>query len=284
MGQDFQPPPTTIIARIQGNSTEYCTYGSESSFPGVFHDVNVFTTSPNSMKALLLGANLVILSQPCLVFADSPASTGVIQLFSDAECTQPSGNNDTLAVNSCLEANQTSAISASAFPSCDNNVQAILYISDLTECQKPTIWPSVSSSTIGQCLTFDTGVGIGSAAFVCVDTTSTLTPTSSSTSTAKATKSSQTSTVDSSLNTEAPQNSGQSSNSGGGISQSDKINIAIGLSIGLAALVVAIAAAWYARLGTLYQLRPQRVRWPMNSALDPPPTYQEFELRRDSFD
>lgn len=232
------------------------------------------------MKALLLGANLVILSQPCLVFADSPASTGIIQLFSDAECTRPSGNNETLAVNSCLEANQASAISASAFPSCDNNVQAILYISDQIDCEKPTIWPSVSSSTIDQCLTFDTGVGIGSAAFVCVDTTSTLTPTS--TSTAEATKSSQT-TAEGSFNTESAQNSGQSSNSGGGISKSDKINIAIGLSIGLAALIVAIAAAWYARLGTLYQLRPQRVHWPLHPAHDPPPRYQEFELRRDNF-
>jgi len=234
------------------------------------------------MKALLLAWTLAVLSQPCLVLAGSQASSGTIQLWSDGSCTQQSGNNQTIDLDSCLNTNQVAAISAASFPSCPNG-QAYLEISDVNNCNAPSIWPLVTSDTVGQCLSFSTGAGIGSAGFQCPsDATSTTVPPSNPTTSDDTSQSSQT-TANSSPAAHVPQSSSQTSGGGSKLSQSDKINIAIGVSIGLAALIVSMLSVFYARWGAIIQLRPQRISMLRHEVpLGPPPSYHDlFELRRD---
>lgn len=239
---------------------------------------NIEATWLSSMKALCLAFLVITLSQ--LVSADSQPSYGAVQLYGDSDCAQARGGNISLEVNSCLETNQSSAIAALSFPSC-RNVQTILYISDQEQCRKPTFWPSISSGNVGDCLSLATGSGIGSAAFVCVESIITVSPGPTGQGTSM--PSSQTapsvyqtassSTPSPTLDSQSPPASTSR------LSQSDKANIAIGISIGLAALIVAVVGAWYTRLGAIFQLMPQRVRWTARSRdPSPPPPYLEFEL------
>ena len=241
---------------------------------------NIEATWLSSMKALCLAFLVITLSQ--LVSADSQPSYGAVQLYGDSDCTQARGGNISLEINSCLETNQSSAIAALSFPSC-KNVQAILYISDQEQCRKPSFWPSISSGNVGDCLSLAIGSGIGSAAFVCVESVTTVSP--GPTGQDVLVPSSQTAPrVYQTASSSTPSPTLYSPNppaSTGGLSQSDKANIAIGISIGLAALVAAVAGVWYARLGAIFQLMPQRVRWTASSrGPDPPPPYREFELYR----
>lgn len=239
------------------------------------------------MNSLYLGFIIVTLAQPCKVSADSQ-TTGTVQLYSDDSCSQASGSNISLAVNSCLETNQSAAIAALSFPPCSNDVQPILYISDRIQCDKASIWPSVSSGNIVKCLSLATGAGIGSAAFVCVESVTTVSasPTAHATSQADTAPSSK-ATTGASSSTHAPESSVRPgaqdpTQSGDGLTQSDKVTIAVGVSIGIAALAVAIAGAWYTRLSAVFQLMPQRVRWMASSGVsDAPPPYREFELYRE---
>jgi len=232
------------------------------------------------MKALCLALLVITLSQ--LVSADSQPSYGAVQLYGDGDCTQARGGNISLEVNSCLETNQSSAIAALSFPSC-RNAQTILYISDQEQCRKPTFWPSISSGNVGDCLSLATGSGIGSVAFICVESVTTVSP--GPTGQGASMPSSQTAPSvyqTASSSTPSPTLDSQSPPaSTGGLSQGDKVNLAIGVSIGLAALIVAVAGAWYTRLGAIFQLMPQRVRWTARSRdPSPPPPYPEFELYR----
>lgn len=232
------------------------------------------------MNALFLGSLVATLFQPCKG-SDSP-SNGTVQFYSDDTCSQPSETSTSLAVNQCLETNQTSAIAALSFPSCSNDVQAVLYISDQVDCKRPSFWPSASTGDVEHCLTFATGSGIGSAAFVCVESVTTVSSgqTSQATSRPDSTATRPTATSTSSP-TEAPEGSSQSSSHASapssGLSLSDRVNIAVGVSIGLAALIVGGSAAWYARISAV---RPQRARWASHANSDPPPPYREFELYR----
>lgn len=218
------------------------------------------------MKALCLAFLVITLSQ--LVSADSQPSYGTVQLYGDSDCTQARGGNISLEVNSCLDTNQSSAIAALSFPSC-RNVQTTLYISDQEQCRKPTFWPSISSGNVGDCLSLATGSGIGSAAFVCVESVTTVSPGPTGQGTSMPSLQTAPSVYQTaSSSTPSPTLDSQSPPaSTGGLSRSDKINIAIGVSIGLAALIVAVVAAWYTRLGAIDSAPPQ----PIDPA--PPPPY-----------
>lgn len=231
------------------------------------------------MKTLYLVFIVITLSQ--LVSANSQDSYGSVQLYGDSDCTQAKGNVIQLEVNSCLETNQSSAIAAVSFPSC-RNLKAILDISDQDHCRPPSFWPPTSSGNVGDCLSFATGSGIGSARFICVGSVTTAAPHSTGQGTltpslqpVRTVSYTSTSSISSSA---AP--SRNPAPSDGGLSQSDKVNIAIGVSIGLAALLAAIVGVWYARKSTRISLLPQNIRWVRNSGPEFPPPYSEFEMRR----
>jgi hypothetical protein len=229
------------------------------------------------MKTLYLVFIVITLSQ--LVSASSQASYGSVQLYGDSDCTQAKGNVTQLEVNSCLETNQSSAIAAVSFPSC-GNFQAILDISDQDHCRPPSLWPPTSSGNVGDCLSFVTGSDIGSARFICVGSVTTaaphstgqgtLTPSLQSVQTVSHTSTSSISSPAAPSRNPAP--------SDGGLSQSDKV--AIGVSIGLAALFATSVGVLYARRSTRISLLPQNIRWVRNSGPDVPPPYSEFQMRR----
>lgn len=232
------------------------------------------------MKALCLAFLVITLSQ--LVSADSQPSYGAVQLYDDGDCTQARGGNISLEVNSCLETSQSLAITALSFPSC-GNVQTILYISDQIQCRKPSIWPSISSGNVGDCLSLATGIDIGSAAFVCVESVSAVFP--GPTGQGASVPSSHTvpsvyQTVSSS--TPFPTQSQSPPASTSGLSHSDKINIAIGVSIGLAALIVAVVGVWYTRQSAMNGGPAGAMNGDPAGAMDddlaPPPPYQELQL------
>ena len=225
------------------------------------------------MRSLCLAFLLINLSP--LVPADSQASHGTVQLYDDGGCTLSKGDLVSLQVNTCLETDQAAGLAALSFPSCGDTV-ATLYISDLEQCSKSSFSPSTSSGDVGKCLSFINGAGIGSAAFVCVSSVSTVSASPRSQSTSPPPSVQQTApssapppSVQQTAPPSAPQDSQDNGSHGGGLSHSDKITIAVGVSIGLSALVVAI-----------FQLTPQRIRWPRREGEpDPaPPRYQEFEL------
>lgn len=275
------------VARESENlSEERVTYhpGSDESMaplPFSFIERNTIkVTLFSSMKALYLEFLVVTLSQ--LLWANSQASYGSIQLYTNGDCTQPESTAIRLEVNACLEINQSSAIAALSFPSC-GNLRTILDISDQSNCRNPSFWPPISSGNVGDCLSLVTGSGIGSAAFVCVGEVTTVSsaPTGQGTS-VPSVQPDQTVSPSASSSILSPALPSQSpSPSGGGSSRSDEANVAIGVTIGLAALFVAIWGVWYARRSYQLQTLPQNIRWASSHrGPDPPPPYREFELYR----
>lgn len=102
-----------------------------------------------------------------LSLASTIIALGAVQLFSDSSCQVPCGSSISLLSKTCRDTNDTAAISAVSLPSRDNG-KPILVISDLNECQPPSISPQISSGEVGVCLYFPTGSTIGSAAFIYV--------------------------------------------------------------------------------------------------------------------
>ena len=219
------------------------------------------------MRIPCLSVLLITLFQP--LSADAQSSNGTIQLYDDGDCTLP---RDAFSrqINSCLETNQAAGIAALSFPSC-GNFPVILYVSDHEKCQRASFSTPPTSGNVGECLSLVTGAGIGSAAFVCVASVTTISasPTSQDSSIPSSQPPSSISQTTSSSTPSASPDPQDHGSTGKKLSRSDRITIAVGVSIGLAALIVAIV-----------QLTPQRIRWPHgDDEVGPaPPPYREFEL------
>jgi hypothetical protein len=252
------------------------------------------------MIALWLVYFVVFLCQPCQVSVKAATSSGIVQLYTDGSCSQPTGDNINIGIESCLNTNGSFGITGRSFPSCADNISPILYISDLDDCRKPDIWPSVSSGEVGDCLSFVTGSSIGSAAFVCVKSVTTVSPRPNPTTTMQIQASqsdiqSAQNAASTSSNTKDPQSSAtqspgvptiqsqHGSDESDGLSQTDRITIALGVSFGLATLIVGLVALWmgwlslfYTKLGCFFQsmLMPERMqRNARYGNFGPPPPY-----------
>jgi len=210
-----------------------------------------------------LGIGVLLASFHRAVLGDS--LYGSVQVYEDDKCTQARGDPISLQINSCLEANQSAAIAASSFPSCENG-KATLIISDQIQCGKPTIWPPESTTDVSDCLSFSTGSYIGSAAFECVGNVTTISSNPITPPTASHTQG---------VSTTSPAPN-QISDSGSALSTSDIISI----TIGVVAVFVAIWGVWYARQNIVL---PLMMRWG-NGSGDPPPPYPgrqvEFHRRK----
>jgi len=209
------------------------------------------------MRSLLICVLLASLDRAAL--GDSPSLNGSVQVYDDDKCTQARGDPIPLQTNSCLEANQSAAIAALSFPSCETG-QATLFISDQIQCGKPTIWPLESAVNVNDCLSFSTGSYIGSAAFECVANVTTVSPNVTTPAATSATQG---------VSPISP-TPAQTSNSGSGLSVADIITIAIAV----VGIFLAIGGVWYARQNIVL---PQMMRW-SNGLGDAPPPYAERGL------
>jgi Mid2 like cell wall stress sensor len=216
----------------------------------------------------------------------SADTQGSIQLYSDSDCSTTQGAPISRPHDSCIETNQASSIAAISLPSCSSG-QPILYISDENNCNRPTIQPAVQSGILGDCLSFPTGSGIGSAAFICINrviTVSDTQPLASQTAASTTIKPTVSTTTTHEANfwttsTNAP-DQGASHNAQGssGLSISDKIALGCGLGIGVPALIFGILT-WF---NAWDQWREQRRHPPLRlihgEGLPPPP--YELHLRQ----
>lgn len=181
--------------------------------------------------------------------------TGAVKVFNDNGCNQVLKSISTLSVNSCFNTGEALAISVVEFPPCTDG-QATLYISDQKQCGRPSIWPMSSTSVEGECLSFPTGAGIESAAFQCssngddtastsIEAFSTPVPRESQVYGSETPTSFLSATT---ISTETPLASASTApTKNGGLDESDKIGIAIGLSLGIAGLILALITLKYTR-------------------------------------
>jgi hypothetical protein len=226
------------------------------------------------MQPLLLVA-LVALGLALLnatASAQGASSQGSVQLYSDSDCTKPSGTTIMLAVNTCLPSIQVAGIAAVSFPSCASG-KPLLYISDYDQCMAPSVSQSVSSGNINDCLYFITGSYIGSAAFVCVGDVTTISDSQPAAATETTPEYTTTSTPTISTTTSAPQpSSGQGAGGSSGLPLSDKIALGLGIGFGLPTLIVGFLAWYYNYLDRQEQLVRPRLRLVPHDG--PPPPYE----------
>ncbi len=264
------------------------------------------------MKCMYL-TFLTVLTLPTSAISQS-SLYGTVQLYDDGDCTLPRGQPVSLAANSCLETNQAAGIAALSFPSCgtllyisdtDQCRQPTFSISPSSgavgECLSLVTGASIGSAAFicTSSVTTASPAPTSQESSTPLSTPSPVTPLSTPipTTTSHAPTSQESSTPSSTpspvtpLSTPTPATASSKSTttttsasnpyddgpSGGHLSRSDKITIAVGVSIGLVAIIIGII-----------QLTPQRIRWTRHgdgdqepdSDPDPPPyqRFQEFEL------
>lgn len=221
------------------------------------------------------------LFQPARIFADAASTNGTIQLYSDNECADALNGSFSLAIDSCFGADDVLSIVSSSFPSCPSG-RPTLFISDLEDCARPSIWPRISSSEVGKCLSFSTGAAIGSAAFICLGETTTASrkPVSTETSSTK---------LSSSLRSPQPENTAHSQFPGAredGSDKADDIAMGVGIAFGLATFFIGCAALYfgwlsviYSKLGVLFQKALLTHSTPVTAhtvEMEMLPAYREF--------
>ncbi|CZR60753.1 uncharacterized protein PAC_10649 [Phialocephala subalpina] len=217
----------------------------------------------------------VIFVGTLILSVKSATTQGVVQLFSDSDCTNSTGPPTLLPSGICLGTNDTTAISAISLPTCDKG-NPILVISDFEECGTPSISPEVNTGDVGVCLSFLTGSGIGSAAFTCRGqvqvTTSTVSnnpPVATTVESSKVSKPT-TATPSSSASSQSPSSQpGNSTSHKHGVGFGDRINLGVGIGVGGAAIIVAIVFG-------MLQLRHIGDQWRRNNYITgngAPPDY-----------
>jgi hypothetical protein len=189
------------------------------------------------MKVLALAITIVFVTLCLSRYSRAGDTPGSVMIYSNDDCTNPHNTPTPLSAGSCLETNQTAAISIVSLPPCATGEQALLYISDQENCGMPSLLPAVSSGTPGECLYLTSGRGIGSAAFVCVGGTTTTS--GSNDNAVSQTPAAITTTYDSGTAPTVQPALGQGSSLPGGLSQSDRIALACAIAFGVPALVLA---------------------------------------------
>jgi hypothetical protein len=249
---------------------------SKTSSPCSYH-TNLQSFNLNQLPASTCNSKvmyfqyLAFVAPLLLCPASIVSAQGSIQLFSDSNCQNPTGIPISLLSEKCLGTNDTTAISAVSLPTCDNG-NPKLVISDLDGCQRPSISPEVSSGDVGVCLFFLTGSGIGSAAFTCVRTMTTISNNPSpETTSSKTTSVSQSRTSPaSSTATLEPPSSLQGNQHSSDIGLSNRIALGCGIGVGLAAIIVAIVFG----IPQLQHLRAQRRHNQVIASNGSPPSYE----------
>jgi hypothetical protein len=208
----------------------------------------------------MIPIKLPLLALVILFFGDTTSADtqGSVQLYSDGDCTTPNGSSIQAVSGFCIPTSQASSIAAKSFPSCSSG-KPVLYISDQTGCNPPSIQPGVQSSNIGDCLSLQTGAGIGSAGFLCVDKVTTV---GSQPAVATGKNPSSSSTPDSS--TTSDQSSGQNPPIFSGMDLGNRIALGVGLGIGVPGLVLAYLT-WRHNI--------QHHQQQLHQLRDPPPPY-----------
>lgn len=220
----------------------------------------------------MLAVVILLLARPSAAATDP---SGAVKIFSDNGCAQAVKSLSALSVNSCFNTGQALAISVEKFPHCTDG-QAGLYISDQKQCGRPSIWPMSSTSMIGECLSFPTGAEIESAAFQCSSTDDDTASTAKSGSSVAVPKASQvfgsespTPTPSGGItSTEVPLATATTApTKDGGLDEGDKIGMAVGLSLGIAGLIIAMITLKYTRQAAV-------------SMGEPPPAYSRYPPQR----
>jgi hypothetical protein len=200
-----------------------------------------------------------------LAYPTAGQKQGSVQIYSDSDCSIKNGSPVPLLINTCLQVNESSSISAATLPSCGNGKTPVLTISDQENCGPPSIIePSISSGSVGKCLFFATGSTIASTGFTCVG--------EGATTSSSHTESGPTATLEpvstASTAAEPTANSQPTANNDETLPSSllpidDRIALGVGIGIGIPALMVAIFT-WWTNWKTLDQWRRQ------NDDLPPP--------------
>src|ERR1700733_2129422 len=192
---------------------------------------------------------------------------GPVQIYSDSDCTIENGSPVLLLINTCLQVNGSSSISAATLSSCGNGETPVLTISDQENCGPPSIIePSISSGSVGKCLFFATGSVIASTGFTCVRESAT---TESGTSATLAPISTASTAAQPPANSQPTSNSEETLPSSP-LSIDERIALGVGIGIGIPALMVAIFTWWT----NWMTLESDRRRWQDAPSNDLPPPYE----------
>ena len=170
---------------------------------------------------------------------------GSVQIYSDSDCTIKNGSPVPLLINTCLQVNESSSISAATLPSCGNGETPVLTISDQENCGPPSIIePPISSGSVGKCLFFATGSFIASTGFTCVGESATTSSSHTESGTAATMQpvSAASTAAHPTANSLPATNNDQTPSSP--LPINDQIALGVGIGIGIPALMVAIFSWW----------------------------------------
>jgi hypothetical protein len=194
---------------------------------------------------------------------------GSVRIYSDSDCTIENGSPVLLLINTCLQVNGSSSISAATLPSCGNGETPVLTISDQENCGPPSIIePSISSGSVGKCLFFATGSVIASTGFTCVGESATTS--SSHTESGTTANLEPVSTASTAAQPPQPTATSDETLPSSPLSIDDRIALGVGIGIGIPALMVAIFTWWT----NWMSLESDRERWQNVPRNDLPPPYE----------